>query len=162
MTWPPVTGRAWPVSYSCSTRYTMARSTSSIRRRLVAGVRPHRRLPFARTVDKEVNRLYIVNMKYIHFIWDNNKSALNMKKHGISFEEARTAFFDERARVIHDAEHSSEEDRFLLLGMSRRLRLLVGCHCYRDSEEQIRIISARRATESERRYYGGQGHESRV
>ena len=71
----------------------------------------------------------------------------------MSFEEARTAFLDENARVISDDEHSEDEDRFILLGLSVELRLLVVCHCYRENHELIRIISARRATASERREY---------
>ena len=92
-------------------------------------------------------------MKYIHFTWSSEKDFLNRKKHGVSFEEARSAFFDERARLMHDPDHSEQEDRFLLLGMSRKLRLLVVCHCYRESEEEIRIISARRATAAEAEQY---------
>jgi hypothetical protein len=91
---------------------------------------------------------------YIHFIWDEIKSRQNFRKHGVSFEEARSAFFDETARVAHDPDHSDSEDRFILLGMSRKLRLLLVCHCYRESEEQIRIISARKATNAETRQYG--------
>lgn len=81
------------------------------------------------------------------------KSRANKSKHGVSFEEARTAFLDENARVISDDEHSEDEDRFILLGLSVELRLLVVCHCYRENHELIRIISARRATASERREY---------
>jgi uncharacterized protein len=92
-------------------------------------------------------------VKYIHFTWSSEKDSLNRRKHGVSFEEARSAFFDERARLMHDPDHSEQEDRFLLLGMSRKLRLLVVCHCYRESEEEIRIISARRATTVEAEQY---------
>ena len=94
-------------------------------------------------------------MPYIHFTWDTRKALLNLKKHDVSFEEARSVFFDSEARFMHDPEHSTEEDRFILLGLSRRLRLLVVCHTYLREDEQIRIISARKATRSERRYYGG-------
>jgi uncharacterized DUF497 family protein len=73
----------------------------------------------------------------------------------ISFEEARTVFLDEEARLMHDPDHSGTEERFLLLGMSRKLRLLLICHCYRESEELIRIISARKASKQESHQYGG-------
>ena len=95
-----------------------------------------------------------MDVLYIHFVWSEVKNRQNMRKHGVSFEEARTVFFDEKARVAHDPDHSDTEDRFLLLGMSRRLRLLLVCHCYRESDEQIRIISARKATVAESRQYG--------
>jgi len=92
-------------------------------------------------------------MREVRFEWDPRKSRANRTKHGVSFEEARTAFLDENARIIPDEEHSIEEDRFVLLGLSIALKLLVVCHCYRKSNQVIRIISARRATASERREY---------
>ena len=92
-------------------------------------------------------------MREVRFEWDPRKSRANRTKHGVSFEEARTAFLDENARIIPDEEHSIEEDRFVLLGLSIALKLLVVCHCYRESDQVIRIISARRATASERREY---------
>jgi len=91
-------------------------------------------------------------MDGLHFEWDRRKEAANRKRHGVSFEEARTTFFDENARFMADSE---EEDRFVLLGLSSRLRLLVVCHCYREKAETIRIISARKADRSERREYEG-------
>jgi uncharacterized DUF497 family protein len=87
------------------------------------------------------------------FEWDAAKSRINRTRHGVSFEEARTVFLDENARLIVDPEHSEDEDRFILLGMSISLRLLVVCHCYRQSDDVVRIISARRADPSERREY---------
>ena len=96
--------------------------------------------------------IYIVHVEYIHFTWSSSKDSQNRAKHGVSFEEARTAFFDEKARLMNDPEHSDQEG-FLLLGMSRKLRLLLVCHCYRESEEQIRIISARKATTTESKQY---------
>ncbi|MGH8239238.1 MAG: BrnT family toxin [Steroidobacteraceae bacterium] len=87
------------------------------------------------------------------FEWDEGKNRANRRKHGVSFEEARTAFLDENARVLSDPEHSEAEDRFVLLGMSTSLRVLVVCHCYRQSEEIIRIISARRADRAEQVQY---------
>ena len=87
------------------------------------------------------------------FEWDKRKASENRQKHGVAFEEAKSAFLDENARVIPDPEHSDDEDRFVLLGLSVRLRLLVVVHCYRQGEDLIRIISARKADPSERRQY---------
>lgn len=92
-------------------------------------------------------------MAAIRFEWDENKNSLNKKKHHIAFEEARTVFYDENALVIDDPEHSEEEERFVILGFSRNANLLVVCHCYRQSETVIRIISARKATANESRQY---------
>ena len=92
-------------------------------------------------------------MADIRFEWDPRKSRANKATLGVSFEEARSAFLDEHARVVDDPEHSEEEDRFILLGMSTQLRLLVVCHCYRQADQVIRIISARRADPSERQDY---------
>ena len=92
-------------------------------------------------------------MSELHFQWDDGKAAINERKHGITFEEARTVFFDERARLIDDPEHSEDEDRFILLGMSSHLHLLVVVHCYRAEGNSIRIISARKATKGEARSY---------
>ncbi len=87
------------------------------------------------------------------FVWDDNKAEINLRKHGVSFEEASTVFEDYDALQIFDPDHSEDEDRFIMLGMSSALRLLVVCHCYRDSDEQIRIISARKATKNEMSTY---------
>ena len=92
-------------------------------------------------------------MNEIHFEWDNNKNIINKKKHKISFEEARTVFYDEEALIIDDPEHSREEERFIILGLSNRANLLVVCHCYRASDTVIRIISARKATKTESKQY---------
>ena len=93
-------------------------------------------------------------MGTIKFEWDENKNRINQKNHGISFDEAKTVFYDEEALVIDDPEHSEEEERFIILGLSSRANLLVVCHCCRDSDTVIRIISARKATKTETRYYG--------
>ena len=93
-------------------------------------------------------------MGSIKFEWDENKNRINQKKHGISFDEAKTVFYDEEALVIDDPEHSEEEERFIILGLSSRANLLVVCHCCRDSDTIIRIISARKATRTETGYYG--------
>ena len=92
-------------------------------------------------------------MDGLKFEWDRRKDASNRKKHGVTFSEAKTAFFDENARLIADPDHSEDEDRFILLGLSSQLRLLVVCHCYREDQGAIRIISARKANRSERREY---------
>jgi uncharacterized DUF497 family protein len=89
----------------------------------------------------------------LRFQWDARKSASNRRKHGVSFDEARTVFTDEHALLIDDSDHSEDEDRFLLLGVSSTLRMLVVCHCYREEGDSIRIISARRADPSERVTY---------
>ncbi len=94
-------------------------------------------------------------MKAISFEWDQKKAASNLEKHGISFNEAKTAFWDPNARLIHDPDHSSSEDRFILLGMSQNINLLIVCHCYKELDEVIRIISARKATKAETNNYGG-------
>ena len=92
-------------------------------------------------------------METIQFEWDENKNQINQRKHGISFQEAKTVFYDEEALVIDDPEHSEQEDRFIILGLSNQTNLLVVCHCYRASDTVIRIISARKATKTESKYY---------
>ena len=91
----------------------------------------------------------------IKFEWDPRKDSANQRKHGVSFEEAQSVFFDENAVQFYDEHHSEQEDRFIMLGLSIRSRNLVVCHCERESGNVIRIISARKATRSERKYYGG-------
>lgn len=83
------------------------------------------------------------------FDWDENKNKANQNKHGMSFEEACSVFYDDRAILFDDPEHSADEDRFLLLGMSEKARICIVCHCYRESDTVIRIISARKATKKE-------------
>ena len=93
-------------------------------------------------------------MKSISFEWDENKSQANFKKHKVTFAEAQTVFFDSNARLIFDSGHSSDEDRFILLGLSGTMRILVVVHCCRGNNEQIiRIISARKATGKEQKQY---------
>jgi len=92
-------------------------------------------------------------MNKITFSWDDNKANSNLKKHKISFEEAKTVFDDENARLILDSEHSQDEERFILLGLSYKLKVLTVVHCYKDSEENIRIISARKSTKNEEKQY---------
>ena len=88
-------------------------------------------------------------MSILKFEWDSRKDKSNIKKHGVTFEEAKTAFFDEQAIVYFDPEHSDEDDRFILLGTSHLLNQLVVCHCFREEETVVRIISARKANKNE-------------
>ena len=92
-------------------------------------------------------------MANLRFVWDGRKNATNRRKHGVTFEEARTAFLDQEAKVYFDPDHAEDEDRFVLLGMSLELRVLVVCHCYREAEAVVRIISARRANKREQKDY---------
>ncbi|MBL0312177.1 MAG: BrnT family toxin [Holophagaceae bacterium] len=92
----------------------------------------------------------------IRFEWDPSKATANQRKHGVSFEEAQSVFYDEFAVQFYDDEHSASEERFILLGMSASARLLIVCHCERESGNLIRIISARKATKTESAFYGGE------
>ena len=92
----------------------------------------------------------------IKFEWDSAKATANLKKHGVSFEEARSVFYDEFAVQFFDDTHSSDEERFLLLGMSTGARLLLVCHCEREPRNTVRIISDRKATKRESTFYGGE------
>tara|TARA_Y100001934_G_scaffold253685_1_gene318911 strand:- start:3364 stop:3726 length:363 start_codon:yes stop_codon:yes gene_type:complete len=96
---------------------------------------------------------YIVVINKLKFDWDLAKAQSNINKHGISFDEASTVFYDELARLIPDPDSSNLEERFIILGQSKNQKLLVVCHCYRDEEQVIRIISARRADKHERKSY---------
>ena len=97
--------------------------------------------------------MYNVHMSDLSFEWDERKNRENKRKHGVSFEEAQTVFLDERALRFYDPDHSADEDRFILLGLSFALRELVVCHGYRAGGSVIRIISARRATRREAAAY---------
>jgi len=92
-------------------------------------------------------------MRMLRFEWDEQKAIVNAKTHGVSFDEARSVFVDERAKLIDDPDHSEDEDRFILLGLSSALRMLIVCHCYRSEGNLIRIISARKATNKESKFY---------
>ena len=98
----------------------------------------------------------------IRFEWDFEKAEINLKKHKVSFEEAESVFYDPNAISISDPEHSDEEDRFIILGVSNKSKILVVCHCYRVNDEVIRIISARKATTNEKKQYGGDENERRI
>lgn len=92
-------------------------------------------------------------MSDLRFVWDARKARENERKHKVTFEEAQTVFLDDHALLVADPDHSDDEDRFLLLGVSSRLRVLTVCHCYRETESVIRIISARKADRAEKREY---------
>ena len=92
-------------------------------------------------------------MTDLRFVWDERKSVANARKHGVTFAEAETVFLDEEGLLIADPEHSDDEDRFVLLGLCARSRTLVVCHCYREEDSVVRIISARKADRQERTRY---------
>ncbi len=94
-------------------------------------------------------------MNELNFEWDDRKEKTNIKKHGVSFNEARTVFYDENAIQFFDPDHSEDEDRFILLGVSLKLRSIVVCHCFRESGNVVRIISARKADRDEEQEYWG-------
>jgi uncharacterized DUF497 family protein len=97
---------------------------------------------------------YNIIMNELAFEWRDRKSQVNITKHKVSFDEAKTVFSDINARIIDDPDHSDDEDRFIIMGISQMLRVLVVCYCYRDDDTMIRIISARKATKNEVREYG--------
>ena len=93
-------------------------------------------------------------MNEIKFTWDKNKAKSNLSKHDVSFEEATTVFYDDFAREFYDDSHSQlEEDRYLMLGLSAKTKLLLVCHCFLENDSTIRIISARKATKNEAKFY---------
>ena len=92
-------------------------------------------------------------MQKVGFEWDRGKEKVNIRKHGVSFDEARTVFYDENAIQFFDPDHSDDENRFILLGISCKLQTLVVCHCFRESESVIRIFSARKADKDEEQEY---------
>ena len=98
--------------------------------------------------------MYTVHMSDIRFEWDEAKNRQNIRKHGVSFDEAQTVFLDDYALRFYDPDHSQDEDRFIMLGISFKLRILIVCHCYKESDSVIRLISARKATRQEAKHYG--------
>jgi uncharacterized DUF497 family protein len=111
---------------------------------------------FDKKFDKKLQCSYNVLMSSIAFEWDPSKASSNQRKHPVNFEEAKSVFYDENAKIIHDPDHSISEDRFVILGTSMVARILVVIHCYRKKDSVIRIISARKATKKETtHYYGG-------
>ena len=101
----------------------------------------------------DISLLRTYNVHMIRFEWDTAKAVTNIKKHGVSFEEAKSVFFDDFAVQFFDQENSDTEDRFLMLGMSNETNLLLICHCERDDGNTIRVISARKATKNESKNY---------
>ena len=93
-------------------------------------------------------------MSELRFTWHEAKAAANLRNHKVTFEEAKTVFSDERARLIDDPDHSVGEERFVLLGLSASLKVLLVCHCYRESGQVIHLISARKASRNEAKFYG--------
>jgi len=89
------------------------------------------------------------------FDWDIQKNLINIEKHGVSFKMAASSFFDPKAVIVSDDAHSQDEDRFILIGVNKYDKLLTVCHCYRDNENVIRIISARKPNRVEEEIYGG-------
>jgi uncharacterized DUF497 family protein len=89
----------------------------------------------------------------IRFSWDDRKSEANKKKHGVSFDEDKWVFYDKSAIKYFDPDHSDDEDRFLMVGMSQQIRIIIVCHCFREEDSVIRIISARKATKGEEDVY---------
>jgi uncharacterized protein len=128
---------------------------------LMSNVRQHNRPPRPPRVGHlcrplvamYIRHAYNGHMSSIQFEWDPKKSQVNLRKHKVSFEDAQSVFSDERALLIDDPDHSEEEDRFVLLGLSQSLRLLVVVHCYRAEGRVIRIISARKADADEQSIY---------
>ena len=100
--------------------------------------------------------MYNIIMETLKFEWDPNKNETNKKKHGLSFETAKEVFYDEFAILFDDPDHSEEEDRFLIIGMTDRKGVCIVSHCYRGEDEKIRIISARKATKTEQNVYNEQ------
>lgn len=101
-------------------------------------------------------------MNSISFSWDDRKNTSNQKKHNVSFEEAQSVFFDENAIEFFDPDHSEKEHRYIMMGLSYRLRVLVVCYCLRKNESEIRIISTRKATKKEQKTYFGGKNEKRI
>ncbi len=105
-------------------------------------------------IAQELQYNYNVVMSDLRFSWDPRKAEVNRKKHSVSFPEAATVFMDENAVEYPDPDHSEDEERFIILGLSASLRVLVVCYCYRRHQATIRLISARRATPREYQFYG--------
>ena len=105
-------------------------------------------------IEHAAHITYNVHMIDLRFEWDEAKNRQNVRKHGVSFDEAQTVFLDDYAIRFYDPDHSQDEERFIMLGMSFKLQILVVCHCYRKSDSLIRIISARKATRHEATQYG--------
>jgi uncharacterized protein len=126
--------------------------------RIMPGKETKRRLvlsPVPFDLDGQLQYNYNIIMSVIRFEWDETKNQSNIRKHQVSFGEAKSVFYDPNALLIHDPDHSEDEDRFVMLGMTDKARLLIVCHCYREDDEVIRLISARKANTAETMQYGG-------
>jgi len=104
-------------------------------------------------IDSSLTYAYNISMKKLIFEWDSKKDKTNVKKHGVTFKEAQTSFHDEYAIQFFDPDHSEDEERYILLGTSFKLKTLIVCHCYRQEETIVRIISARKADKDEAEAY---------
>ncbi len=112
-----------------------------------------RKIHSKKGIDWFQNYKYAVHMDDLHFEWAEKKNKENIKKHKVSFEEAQTVFLDENALRFFDPDHSEDEDRFIMLGLSFKLRVILVCHCYRKDDTAISITSARKADKSEAKNY---------
>ena len=110
--------------------------------------------------DIHMYTIHMITYGFITFEWDDRKAEANYKKHEVSFKEASTIFYDPHALVIDDDAHSHNENRFIIVGVSSVARVLTVCHCYKETNERIRIISARKATKNEENEYWRHRHES--
>jgi len=108
------------------------------------------------SLDQFKGEIFMQEINGKYFDWDNKKNLANIEKHGVSFKMAATSFFDPEAVTIDDDTHSQQEDRFILIGVNKYDKLLTVCHCYRDNDNVIRIISARKPNQLEREIYGGE------
>jgi len=134
--------------------YTPCPHISKVKQRPLRINNGQQQTPFTKKqLAPEHKYTYNVHMEHIRFEWDNRKSRENKQKHKVSFEEAQTVFLDENAIRYFDPDHSDDEDRFIMLGMSFTLRVLIVCHCYREDDSVIRIISARKADKREQLAY---------
>jgi uncharacterized DUF497 family protein len=115
--------------------------------------------PARQPIKKQSRYEEMVILARTLFSWDEDKNKTNLRKHGISFREAATVFDDDDAIIIDDEVHSTDEERFIILGFSEKTHLLVVCHCYRDNDSLVRIISARKANKKETIMYGGLNYE---
>jgi len=113
----------------------------------------YRTVGYNGSVSEWFYRCEIEEAHYLKFEWDESKNIINIQKHNVSFEEAMTVFKDSKAVLRYDENHSEKEDRFNIIGMSQLSKLLIVCHCYRESDTIIRIISARKPTKAETKYY---------
>ncbi|MDR0853414.1 MAG: BrnT family toxin [Clostridiales Family XIII bacterium] len=113
-------------------------------------------------VDNKLHRNYTVAIGALRFEWDQKKNSSNVSKHNVSFEDALSVFWDPFGTAILDPDHSDDEERYIFIGISSTMKLLIVCHCYTEQGEAIRIISARRATKIEEKDYGRRTNARRI